>query len=122
MIAVEARVLGRKRPLLDRWSTHNGAYPTLEGVVEHYSDVSRAARNYDALQLDPTLRHMAHLDDVTVEAVLANLDPRLRVPFDFTDEEKRDLVAFLKSLTDPAARDLSALVPAAVPSGLPVQE
>jgi len=33
-----------------------------------------------------------------------------------------ELVAFLKSLTDPAARDLTSLIPARVPSGLPVQE
>jgi len=32
-----------------------------------------------------------------------------------------DLVAFLKSLTDPAARDLSGIVPTSVPSGLPVR-
>jgi hypothetical protein len=32
-----------------------------------------------------------------------------------------DVVAFLKSLTDPSARDLSGLVPPAVPSGLPVR-
>ena len=30
------------------------------------------------------------------------------------------LVAFLKSLTDPAARNLGSLVPASVPSGLPL--
>lgn len=101
---------------------HNGAYPTLEAVVEHYSDVLVAATSYDTSQIDPALRHMAHLDDVTVDRVLTNLDPRLRQRLNFTDEEKRDLVAFLKSLTDPAARDLSALVPAAVPSGLPVQD
>jgi hypothetical protein len=30
-------------------------------------------------------------------------------------------VAFLKSLTDPAARDLRSIVPASVPSGLSVR-
>jgi hypothetical protein len=35
--------------------------------------------------------------------------------------ERADLVAFLKSLTDPSARNLSSLVPPSVPSGLPVQ-
>jgi len=29
-------------------------------------------------------------------------------------------VAFLKSLTDPAARDLSGIAPTSVPSGLPI--
>jgi len=32
------------------------------------------------------------------------------------------LVAFLKSLTDPSARDLTAIAPESVPSGLPVRE
>jgi hypothetical protein len=31
-----------------------------------------------------------------------------------------DITEFLKALTDSAARDLSAVVPAVVPSGLPV--
>jgi hypothetical protein len=56
-----------------------------------------------------------------VNAILTTLDFRLRQAFDFTDDEKRELVAFLKALTDPAARDLTALTPARVPSGLPVQ-
>ena len=54
-------------------------------------------------------------------AILGKLDGRLRSAAVFTAEEKADLVAFLKSLTHPSARDLSAIVPASVPSGLPVQ-
>ena len=57
----------------------------------------------------------------SIDTVLATLDGRLRRPLGLTEDEQRDLVAFLKSLTDPAARDLSSLVPTAVPSGLPVQ-
>ena len=41
-------------------------------------------------------------------------------PIALTDAEVNDLLAFLESLTDPASRDRSALVPDAVPSGLPV--
>jgi len=101
---------------------HDGAYPTLEAVVRHYDDVPAAQRSYDVTQLSPALQGMVHNDDVTIAAVSATLDFRVRTPFRFTDQEKADLVAFLKALTDPAARDLSALVPAAVPSGLPVQD
>jgi hypothetical protein len=39
-----------------------------------------------------------------------------------TAAEKRDLVAFLRSLTDPAARNMVGLIPATVPSGLPVHD
>src|SRR5213596_2000395 len=99
---------------------HDGAFPTLEAVVRHYNDVTEALQTYDVSQLPPTLRDTYHGDDATINAVLATLDFRLRTPLGLTDAEQRDLVAFLKSLTDPAARDLSALTPAAVPSGLPV--
>ena len=54
--------------------------------------------------------------------MIRTLDFRLQTPLHLSDAELADLVAFLKSLTDPSARDLSALVPAAVPSGLPVPQ
>src|SRR3989440_2756483 len=99
---------------------HDGAFPTLEAVVRHYNDVPRTLTTYDASQLDRALRATYHGDAATTDSVLRTLDFRLRTPLRLTDAEMGDLVAFLKSLTDPAARDLSALVPAAVPSGLPV--
>jgi cytochrome c peroxidase len=101
---------------------HDGAFATLEAVVRHYSDVPLSLRSYDASQLPPALRGMYHGDEATINAVLETLDFRLRTPLRLTEDEQLDLVAFLKSLTDPAARDLSSLIPATVPSGLPVQE
>jgi cytochrome c peroxidase len=101
---------------------HDGAYATLEAVVRHYNDVPLALRSYDVSQLAPDLRGMYHGDEATINAVLETLDFRLRAPLRLTEDERRDVVAFLKSLTDPSARDLSSLLPAAVPSGLPVQE
>jgi len=101
---------------------HDGAFPTLEAVLRHYNDVPRALREYDASQLPPALQPMYHGDDATISAVLANVDGRLSLPLGLSDVEIRELVAFLQSLTDPSARDLSSLVPARVPSGLPVQE
>jgi len=102
--------------------THDGAYASLENVVRHYSDVPFAQRNYDVSQLPPELRSTHHGDAATTAAVLENLDFRVQRLQPLTIEEQRNLVAFLKSLTDPAARDLSAIVPAAVPSGLPVRD
>jgi cytochrome c peroxidase len=101
---------------------HNGAYATLEAVVRHYNDVPTALRRYDVSQLHPLLRTTHHGDSATIAAQLATLDPRLRQPLGLTDPEIRQLVAFLEALTDPSARDMSAVVPAAVPSGLPVRE
>jgi len=99
---------------------HDGAFPTLEAVVRHYNDVPLALQTYDPSQLAPALRAAYHGDAATVDSVARSVDFRLRTPLHLTDGEMGDLVAFLKSLTDPSARDLSALVPAAVPSGLPV--
>jgi len=100
---------------------HDGVYPTLEAVVRHYNDVSRALRGFDVSQLAPAVRDQYHGDAATLDSVLATLDFRVQTPLNLTDSEIADLVAFLKSLTDPAARDLVALVPARVPSGLPIQ-
>jgi cytochrome c peroxidase len=98
---------------------HDGAFPTLEAVVRHYNDVPGALRGYDPSQLAPAVRPLYHGDAATIEAVLAQVDGRL-APLGLTEPEQADLVAFLKSLTDPAARDLGGLIPARVPSGLPV--
>ena len=100
---------------------HNGAYATLEAVVRHYNNVDKAVRNYDVTQLDARLRGTYHGDGATIDALLASLDGRLRPPINLTDQEIGQLVTFLKSLTDPAARDLSGVTPASVPSGLPVR-
>lgn len=98
---------------------HSGAYRTLEAVVNHYNDVAEALRNYDPSQLDAQVRPLYHGDQATVDAVLGTLDGRLAQPLRLTEAEMADLVAFLKALTDPEARDLAALAPARVPSGLP---
>ncbi|MGH7448672.1 MAG: cytochrome-c peroxidase, partial [Longimicrobiales bacterium] len=100
---------------------HSGAYAILEAVVRHYDDVPEALRSYDVTENAAALADSYHGDDATIEAVLATLDHRMRTPLDLTDAEMQDLVAFLKALTDPAARDLRSLMPARVPSGLPVE-
>ena len=101
---------------------HDGAFSTLDAVVRHYNDVPLTLTTYDASQLDPALRSTYHGDAATTDSVIRTLDFRLQTPLHLSDAEMADLVAFLKSLTDPSARDLSALVPAAVPSGLPVPQ
>ena len=101
---------------------HDGAFSDLDAVLKHYNDVPTALREYDASQLPPALQQTYHGEDATITAVLANLDGRLAQPLHLTEVEIGELVAFLKSLTDPSARDLTSLIPARVPSGLPVQE
>ena len=102
--------------------THSGAYATLEAVVRHYNNADSAHRNFDASSLAPGVRELYHGDEATKRAVLETLDFRVRDPLRLTQVEQRQLVAFLKSLTDPAARNLSSIVPNRVPSGLSIRE
>jgi cytochrome c peroxidase len=102
---------------------HNGAYSTLENVVRHYTNADSSLRNYDATQLPVGLRSTVRNDQATISALLTNLDFRLSGrQIELTASEQADIVAFLKSLTDPAARDLSHVIPASVPSGLAVRQ
>jgi cytochrome c peroxidase len=101
---------------------HNGAYRTLETVVRHYNNVDSALVAFDVSELDPALRGTHHGDATAINAIKSTLDFRLRQPLRLSDNEQRQIVAFLKSLTDPAARNLEGIVPARVPSGLPVRE
>lgn len=102
---------------------HNGAYATLEMVLRHYTNPDSAQRAYDVSQLDPALRSMHHGDDATITRVMANLAGQLRVQggIKLDEVEREQLIVFLKSLTDPAARGLASVVPASVPSGLPIR-
>ena len=101
---------------------HNGAYRTLEAVVRHYNNVDSALIAFDVAELDAALRGTHHGDATTINAIKSTLDFRLRQPLRLDASEQRQIVAFLKSLTDPAARNLDGVVPARVPSGLPVRE
>ena len=101
---------------------HNGAYRTLETVVRHYTNADSAQRHYDVSQLDPALRGTHHGDDATITAVNRTLAFQLQGnTLKLNADDRRLLVEFLKSLTDPAARNLTAAIPISVPSGLSVR-
>ena len=77
---------------------------------------------HSPVSLDPALRASFHGDQPTIDQVLLTLAFQVRdggIKLDAA--EQRQMVAFLKSLTDPAARDLSTVIPTAVPSALPVR-
>ncbi len=73
---------------------HNGAFKTLEEVVEFYNDGGGRGRGQDAYSQDSKVAKL-----------------------DLTEQQKKDLVAFLKTLNDLSP---PPVVPASVPSGLPV--
>lgn len=99
---------------------HDGAYTTLEAAVRHYLDTFAALRSYDPTQLREDLPSTYLSNGSTLDAMAASIDNRVGVPLELTDADVGSIVAFLKSLTDPAARSLTGTIPASVPSGLPV--
>jgi cytochrome c peroxidase len=100
---------------------HNGAFRSLDDAVRHHLDVFESALNYTpaAQQLAPDL----DTSPDSIYPVLVRLDPLLTTPIMLTDEQFRQLVAFVRrGLLDPRARPehLRKLVPKSVPSGRPV--
>ncbi len=101
---------------------HDGAYTSLEAVVRHYIDPVASLFAYDASQLTPLMRQLVDSNPGRQDARAAAIDRGVRNGVTLSDAEVADLVAFLRSLTDPAARDLGAAEPATVPSGLPIDD
>jgi cytochrome c peroxidase len=95
---------------------HDGAIVDLRSWVAHYSESDIKLRAYDPSQLEPLLQGTLLQ---TAEDILLTRSTRLR-RLTLQPQVVDEITEFLKSLTDPAARDLRPLVPAQVPSGLPV--
>ncbi len=100
--------------------THAGAYTSLEAVVRHELNPELGLQNYDSSQLIPFFQDTLFLDQAFIDACIAGIDSLILDHETLSEEEISDLLEFLKSLTDPAAKDMSGLTPATVPSGLPV--
>lgn len=128
---------------------HSGAYVSLAAVVRHHLDPQDALERYTpptlpALDnvLDNVLERTA-LDSRLIFRpinprklagyiqrdgwVMASAEQRRAIaaanelePIELSDQQLEELVAFLQALTDPRSRDQSDLIPARVPSGLPV--
>jgi cytochrome c peroxidase len=92
----------------------------LEDAIRHHLDVRKSNLTYDPRKagVPEDLRTVGPSDPV-----LAQLDPILQTPIDLTEGEFKQLVAFVRdALLDERARpkNLCKLVPAEVPSGLPI--
>ena len=99
---------------------HNGAFTRLEDAVRHHLDAVRSASSYtpDAHNLDADLSGSPG----PIEPVLARLDPLLATPITLSDEQFRQLLAFVENgLLDPRAKPerLRHLSPPVLPSGRP---
>lgn len=99
---------------------HDGAFATLEAAVRHYINVARSLEGYDATQLPAPLQPSVLTGASFWDQIKSTRDANVIDTLTLNDGEVSDIVAFLGALTDPAALDLSGVVPASVPSGLPV--
>jgi cytochrome c peroxidase len=95
---------------------HDGAILDLRGFVEHYSESDLKLHAFNPGSLEALLRGslLPNASDI-----LAARDTLLNGVV-LTDELVDALMDYLSALTDPAARAAKHVVPARVPSGLPV--
>ncbi len=95
---------------------HAGAYTSLAAVVRHMANPAEAIANYDFNQLDPNIQADNMLTNTQfaldqLEANRAQNVPNVLQNVTLTDAQVDDLVAFLKSLTDPCVKDRECLAP-----------
>ncbi len=95
---------------------HDGAIVSLRDWVDHYSQSDLKLRNYNPSQLEPLLQGTVL---PTTDGILATRDAKLK-NLVLAPQTVDEITEFLKALTDPRARNMQALVPLAVPSGLPI--
>jgi cytochrome c peroxidase len=100
---------------------HNGSFTRLEDALRYHLDAMGSAPSYNpvAAGVDVDLQG----PQGPIAPVLARIDPALANPVVLSDEEFRQLLAFLRTgLLDPKANphNLRKLIPASVPSGRPV--
>ena len=103
---------------------HNGAYPTLEGIIRHHADAVGMRKKWtrDMAQL-PNVPWLQEIDFVIQSDTreMARQDAAIDIkPMSLSDRDIADLVAFLNSLTDYRAKERPLGRPNSVPSGLPV--
>lgn len=101
---------------------HNGCFTRLEDAVRYHLNAIGSAPGYNpvAAGLDVDLQG----PQGPIAPVLARIDPALATPITLSDDEFRQLVAFLRTgLLDPKANahNLRKLIPAQLPSARPVQ-
>ena len=128
---------------------HAGAYTSLEAIVRHHLQPLQALANYATrAQMLPQLAAIIEPSGEGSALLFTAINPQRREDFmqrdswvqntptlrrriadanqlsaqSLSDTEVNDLIAFLRTLTDPRSRDQQDLIPERVPSGLPVTD
>jgi cytochrome c peroxidase len=100
---------------------HNGSFIHMEDAIRHHLNVFQSARTYNPVAAGVPADLAQRLGPIN--PVLQRLDPLLQNPVHLSDDEFNDLVSFVRDgLFDDRAKpeNLCKLVPAQVPSGMPV--
>jgi cytochrome c peroxidase len=95
---------------------HDGSIASLRDFIAHYSESHLKLQNFDPSTLEPALQSTLQTN---ASAILAQRDPLLDGVV-FGSDVLDKLMDYMSALTDEAARDLSHLTPAHVPSKLKV--
>ena len=103
---------------------HNGAYPTLEGIIRHHLDPQAAFDAWTTSLVSlPFSERLSPVDFAVRDDVREMARVRAKVdiePVSLSNGEIADLVAFLDALTDEASLKGRLGKPDRVPSGLPI--
>ncbi len=101
---------------------HNGSLGTLEDVIRHKMDPVEGLWNYEPTHLGPVFRRQVHTGEEQLARVEKTLSPQALLTPELSDDQIDDLIAFMESLTDPRAADLTHLQRDEVASGLPIPD
>lgn len=105
---------------------HNGAYKSLEAIIEHHLDPAAMRASWQTADASiPDVPWLNQTDLILLhdKREMTRYDSKLDIkPQSLTRTEISALVAFLKSLTGHTARGSQSGIPESVPSGLPVDQ
>ena len=94
---------------------HTGVFSSLEAIIKHHSNVKRSVETFSYTSLDPAI-DTSHAVKNTAKA-LAKLEANRAAGLpsisdtNLSDNEIRQLVEFLKTLTDPCLKDRACMSP-----------
>jgi cytochrome c peroxidase len=92
---------------------HDGAYTTLDAMVAHMINPDKSVENYDLMQLDANVKVDHTIENTNYALAQLNANRVSGVSthqnVDATEAEIQEIVAFLKTLTDPCVKDRSCI-------------
>ena len=103
---------------------HNGAYPTLKGIIKHHLNPVVMNKNWKPQYANlPKAPWLEQIDFVTFsdkreqDRIISSIDIK---PIDLSEKEIDQLVSFLQSLTGKSGNQRPLGKPEKVPSGLTI--